>query len=521
MSNPNRTLAGDLGFTEDDAIAAQISLQQAIPPDISEVTFNTSEVQETAKNDLDFLAAIVLPEIYRYKFPPVYLAVWSWLTTYVSRGRDFSQLALGLPRGFAKTTLIKLFIVFVILFTKRRFIIVFCENQTKANNIVADVMDMLSSPNIKVTFGDWAVNAETDRQDLKKFGFRGRNIVLMAGTVETSRGINLKNERPDVQIFDDIQSRDCAESQIQSDALEREMIGTAMKAKSPHGCLFVFIANMYPTKWSILRKLKKNPTWVKFICGGILEDGTSLWEDLQPIAQLMREFENDLASGHPEIFYSEVLNDENASANSLIDLSKLPEYTVKDDDIPAGNFIVIDPAGSKKTSDLVSIGYFEVHNGYPFLIDVVEDHLSPGDTIREALKFALNHNCRLIVIEGTAYQASLSYWFHFIAEQQMQIRGLQCVEIYPGSVNKNSRIIGTIKAYGAGEFYVHPRCRAQVHTQIIQFNPLKRDNTDGILDLLGYCSRILQEFGEYITSYAYIEHQEWQSLEVPEFNSPF
>jgi hypothetical protein len=62
-----------------------------------------------------------------------------------------------------------------------------------------------------------------------------------------------------------------------------------------------------------------------------------LWEELQPLEQLLREFQNDLATGHPEIFYSEVLNDENASVNSAIDLSKVPEYKFQDDDIPAGS----------------------------------------------------------------------------------------------------------------------------------------------------------------------------------------
>ena len=87
-----------------------------------------------------------------------------------------------------------------------------------------------------------------------------------------------------------------------------------------------------------------------------MADGTSLWEDLQPIAQLTKEFENDLAMGKPEIFYSEVLNDENINANNLIDLSKLPDVPYSDGDIPGGNFIVIDPATDKPGSDEVSIG---------------------------------------------------------------------------------------------------------------------------------------------------------------------
>jgi hypothetical protein len=103
-------------------------------------------------------------------------------------------------------------------------------------------------------------------------------------------------------VFDDIQSREDSESEILASQLETWMVGTAMKAKSPEGCLYFFIANMYPTKGSLLRKLKMNPNWVKYIVGGIRSNGTSLWEELQPIKQLLREFQNDLSTGHPEIF---------------------------------------------------------------------------------------------------------------------------------------------------------------------------------------------------------------------------
>ena len=194
-------------------------------------------------------------------------------------------------------------------------------------------------------------------------------------------------------IFEDIQTREQADSQIQSENLEKWMVGTAMKAKSPHGCMFLFVANMYPTKWSILRRLKANPNWIKFIAGGILADGTSLWEDLQPIAQLEREFQNDLAAGRPEIFYSEVLNDENASSNNLIDLSLLPAlpYTQEDKHalVPAGRFIIIDPSGNKQNSDATAIGYFEVHDAKPVLMEICNERLSPGDTIRKAIELGL------------------------------------------------------------------------------------------------------------------------------------
>ena len=486
----------------------------------SVVAFKISEVQDSAKNSLDFLAALATPDSFKYLFPPVYLSIWQWLLTYVHKPRDFSQLALGLPRGFAKTSLMKLFLLYCILFTNKKFIAVTAENTTKAINIVSDVMDMLSESNIRKTFGDWKMGIETDRQDLKKFGFRGRNITILAGTIETIRGINLKNSRPDVMIFDDIQSRSMAESQVVSDALEREMYGTAMKAKSPEGCLFIFIGNMYPTKWSILRHLKTNPNWIKFIAGGILSDGTSLWEELQPIAQLHREFQNDLAAGHPEIFYSEVLNDENASANTAIDISKIPLYPYEDSDIPGAKFLIIDPSNDKQHSDAVSIGYFEVHNGYPVLRDLVEGRLSPGDTIRESLKLCFKYGASLIAIESNAFQYSLLYWFNFITAQ-MGVQGIEPVEVYSGSQNKNARILAMFLQLLKGELWIHPNCVPASHLQISQFNPLRRDNTDGLLDLLTYAPKVLELYSHQLVSSSIIMEQEYGRALVIEDNSPF
>jgi hypothetical protein len=483
-------------------------------PQYQEKAFSATEVEAATRESLDFLAALCMPLVVRYLFPPVFKSIWSWLLSYVSKVRDFSQLAIGLPRGFGKTMLIKIFIIYTILFTKKKFILIICGTQTKANNIIADIIGMLNEKNVKVVFGDWKMGAEIDRQDLKKFGFRGRNIILMgAGAESDIRGITLENERPDVMIFDDIQTREDADSELVSNKLETWMVGTAMKAKSPHGCLFIFIANMYPTKHSLLRKLKHNPTWTKFIAGGILADGTSLWEELQPIEQLLREYENDCAMGKAEVFHAEVLNDENASVNNLVDLSKLPDYPFQEDETHTGNFIIIDPSNDKANSDAVSIGYFEVLGSYPVCKEITEGRLSPGDTIAEALRMALTHNCRLIAVESNAYQYSLLYWFTFIC-QQRGIIGIDAVEIYSGSYSKNHRILEMFKAYLAGEIFVHQNCKAQVHSQISSFNPLKRDNTDGILDLLTYAPKVIEIYGAQLLGGTIIEEQNYSRVKV-------
>jgi len=363
---------------------------------LADAAYNVSEVADVAKQSPDFLAALATPTVYEYGWPPVFIGIWSWLKELVEKSRAncdnmeelFARIAIGLPRGFGKTSVVKLFVLYCILFTDRQFILVLSATASHARNILSDISDMLDEPNIKATFGDWRLGIEQDTQDVKKFGFRGRNIILAGiGAGGSVRGLNLKNARPDIMIFEDIQTREDADSQVVSDTLYKWMIGTAMKAKSPKRCLTLFIANMYPTPHSILKKLKSNPQWTKFIAGGILEDGTSLWEELQPIKQLLIEYQADLNAGHPEIFFSEVLNDENASVNNLVDLSNLPEYPFHDDDIPMGKFIVIDPSNDKYNSDAVSLGYFEVHGeAIPCCREIVEGRLSPGDTIKKAIK---------------------------------------------------------------------------------------------------------------------------------------
>lgn len=477
-----------------------------------DAAFNAEEAIKLARQEPDYLSALATPEVWEYEYPRVFRSIWDWVIERMLRTRDFSKLAIGLPRGFGKTSFVKLLLLYAILFTKKQFILVLSNTAQGAINIISDVMDMLNEPNIRALFGDWKLGVEIDRQDLKKFGFRGRNIIVAGlGAGGAVRGLNIKNARPDVMVFEDVQSREDADSEVVSKGLYHWMNGTAMKAKSPKGCLFLFIGNMYPTPHSILKKLKHNSTWEKYIAGGILRDPNtgeleSLWEGLQPLKQLLTEFQGDLEAGVPEIFYSEVMNDENASVNTKIDISKIPAFPYDDTDIHAGSFVVIDPATDKANSDFVTISYNQIHDGKPVVWELTEDRLSPGNTIREALRLCFKYGCRLIVVEGNAYQSTLCYWFKFIMNQ-MGVQGIQVVDINSGRNSKNSRILSMFKQLLAGELWLHPRVKTQVYAQITNFNPLKTDNKDGILDCLTYAPRVLTEFSEYLESATIIEQQ--------------
>ena len=458
--------------------------------------FNRDEVYTLAGASLDYLSALANPEGHTANYPPTFQAVWKLLLTEEGRERAFPKIALGLPRGFGKTAVLKLFLLYCILYTDRRFIMIVASTSKMATNILADVCGFLDTPNIREVFGDWRIGLTEDTKESKKFGFLGRNIVMAAiGESGSLRGINIFNARPDVICFDDIQSREDAMSEVLSNAIYTKMLSTTMKTKDASGCMYLFLGNMYPTKNSILLKLKNNPSWTTFIVGGILADGTSLWEAVHPIKQLLEEYQNDKNAGHPELFMSEVLNDENASVNRAIDISLIPE-PILSAEIPAGSFIMIDPSNDKANSDLVSIGYFEIFNGVPVLMDVIDDRLSPGDIVRQAIGLAVDRGCSLIVVEANAFQYSLLYWFNSIGEQ-LGITGITYMPIYSGKLSKNSRILTMFKQLTANpaEVMLSNNVRSLVISYINTFNPLKNNNVDNVLDLLTYAPRIVAEMG--------------------------
>ena len=483
------------GLTDEDinGPAYEADATQDISADKEQLTL-------LCEQDLNFLAATTVPTIFEFNYPPILLAAWDLLVKLSKEPRSFPQVALGIPRGHGKTTLIKLFVVYLILFSKKRFILILSNTSLNAENILSDVVDMLQERNILTLFGDWRVGREMNRQDLKKFYFRGRPIILAAiGAGGSVRGLNLKNARPDVMVFDDLQTREDANSRPVSEGLEQWMYGTAMKAKAPDGCMFIFAGNMYPTPYSILKKLKTNPTWIKFISGAILANGTALWPELRSLEELIEELNNDIAAGHASIFFAEVLNDTTVGPNSRVDYSQIRMWPWTSGELPQGKYIIIDPSGNKLGSDDVSIGYFEVYDGTPGLRKIISERLSPGNTIKRALLLGLETGTRLIAVESTAYQASLLYWFDFIAEQ-IGITGFHFVEVYTGNSSKNARITDALKSLTAKEVDVHDEVRSLVLHQISHWNPLKRENEDGILDLLAYARKVMELYGALIAT---------------------
>lgn len=467
---------------------------------LASVGVSRDEAVSFAKTDLNFFAALCIPDVFEFDFPPVFLAIWQMLTDGASKPIGQDRLAIGLPRGFGKTILLKLYVVWLVLYSDRKFILIVCNTAGLAENFIADVVDILSSPNIVRTYGDWRTGLEKDTQPLKKFFFAGRPISLAAlGSGSSLRGLNIKFVRPDEIIMDDMQSREQAESQVEAAKSITWMLGTLLKANNKARCQFIFVGNMYPFEGSILKKLRANAAWYSFICGAILEDGNSIWPELRSVEDILDELENDTSMGHPEIFYSEVMNDDEAGNKAGLDITKIHYFTDTEDGMPLeaeAGFVIIDPSVGKKKSDKVALGAFLIFDGKPVLWDVSVDAFNPKQQIEEALRLCVKWGVMCILVEAVAYQATLVFWINE-AKLRYGLSGIRVLEIYPGMNTKNSRIINALKLLTApaATLMLHPRVKSTVLHQIVHWNPFRKHNVDDILDLLAYGYPAIQQFG--------------------------
>ncbi len=470
--------------------------------DIASVGVAREEAVEKCRRDLNFFAAICIPEVFEFLFPAVFLAVWQMLTDGAVKKTSQDRLAIGLPRGFGKTILLKLYVVWLILFTDRKFILVVCNTAALAENFISDVVDILSSPNIIRLFGDWRIGLTKDTQPLKKFTFAGRSVSLAAlGSGSSLRGLNIKFVRPDAIIMDDMQSREEAESAVEAVKGLTWMLGTLMKANNKARCQFIFVGNMYPFDGSILKKLRTNPAWVTFICGAILEDGQSIWPELRSVEDILDELENDTSMGHPEIFYSEVMNDDEAGNKAGVDISKINYWdsSVTDGDmqlIPEAGFVIIDPSVGKKKNDKVGIGAVLIYNGVPVVRKVLIDSFNPQQQIEKSFELAAEFGLMVILVESTAYQATLVFWMDLF-KRQRGLHGLRVLEIYPGVAAKITRIINMLKTVTAEskQLFIHPDVKSLFVHQVTHWNPLKTKNVDEVLDIAAYAQPAIAQFG--------------------------
>lgn len=458
------------------------------------------------KVSLDHLAATLDPLTCVAKFPAIFLNIFSLVTTALLAVAGVHRYAICLPRGHGKTIVMKFILYWAVMFSSKQFIAVVCNTASLAENLVADVWDFLLSPNSVAIFGEMEVSI--DRADMKKFRFRGRDIIIRAQGAGTKvRGLNVKNRRPDLFLCDDLQDAENAKSVTQAVELQKWFLGTLLKAGAPDNYTVIYLGNMYPDikipgaverYTCILRNLQLNRLWTTWVVGAILEDGQALWPEVRSLESLFEELEMDMSMGEEDTFYAEVLNDPKGSRNIVWDAGKVKEAhsLLFEGEQALFRFIILDPSlGKKKSDDQVAI-LVEAWDDVPEITDLRVLQLSAPETVRHLINWMVETNTKLLVAENVAYQSTILQWFDSECSR-FEVSGLTALPVSPKGRTKNSRIVSGMKAVMAGNISLHPRVRPYIYNQARLFDITKNDNKDDGLDVMSYVEEVFQEYSEH------------------------
>jgi len=468
---------------------------------VEEVNVSTHEAYEKGRVDINFFAALAMPTVCIFSLPAFYIAIWQILTQRDEVDMEkVMRFALGLPRGHAKTTFIKILICWLIVYDKVNFALIICSNSELADSLLADIHDTLCSPNFTAIYGDWQAGLAIDSADTKKATYHNRAVILVArGWKAGIRGLNLKNARPDLIFCDDVQTRQNDESPSERNNLLKELAGTIFKAIAPRGNrLIIYVGNMYSEE-CILNQFKKNTRWTSMVTGAILSTGLPLWPELFSLEELMESYEHDEQLNLANIWFAEVMNDPQSIALSLMPHA-LPDSPFTEITDPDGVFITIDPAGFRKNSDDNVIAVHYKHDNKGFVAETNMDEKMPDMIIQTALAMAIRHGASLIAVEDTGYQQTLGFWINYFMKE-MGITGIVVVPLKPHGRSKESRIRNFIQElYARNYFILDPHTRRAFIWQASIYKIGKADNRDDLIDCIAYGQDVRNEYWHLITN---------------------
>ncbi|KAK0039457.1 head assembly cofactor [Biomphalaria pfeifferi] len=435
-----------------------------------QVTLDNSQLLELIRYDCElFLSFYLGPEL-TLEVPEFHKELWDEFLELLDQVNDPNRLTgilkklLGVPREHAKTTLVKLAIVLLLRYSRLSFCAYVSNTHSAALNAVKDIKLFFESENDTKLYGKTKLlkSSETD-------GFFILQIPLADGSLKTVilrafgqgtqiRGTLILNRRPDILIFDDVESHETAGSAMQQAKIDSWCLGTALKSMAKLG-ICIFIGNMI-TDTTLLARLSKEPEWSPTVFGAIVKRNGELrplWEGRWTLDGLFADYASFRRLGSGHVWEAEMMNltAKDLFGTNFDDVIKLP--TPMPEQIECG-FIALDPAfGENAWNDESAI---TVHvrlwgMDIPMLIDSVHGRWREERIFDEMLALTYRWGLSTWVIESQAAQKLLITLFRqYMVMRHMSPEAFILIPLLAGKESKYSRIVAFREAIATGSYAI-------------------------------------------------------------------
>ena len=537
MYNPNEYNSSDEMFkvlTEDEELTGPLDKLYAEGDNNGEEQIHNQFAQpitapETRNADLDVDTLVRLlyvseeayfnffiPEELILEVPELHKVVFRRMTDLNPKRK---KKVFALPRGHAKTTIAKLAVSKLFLFTDLKHGVFVSKTQGHATHCVDDIIDYLQTPNCEALFGPmkdfrknttkgiytWTMNYVKFNHKDGSYVFKEKKCILHAkGARQQIRGLNINNQRPQFAVVDDFESKEEMQKEDNYTALKGWFYGTFMKALDKlTGGYIIQIGNLV-SKFSILNDHILDPEWDSMLFGVLKANGKPLWPELWPVEDIIADFRTYQFQNQVATWYAEMMNLPMPPSGRLIRLDQI-KYTAPI--APNGGsyqygFITVDPAISDKTwghNTAIVVHVFTGVSWVPAEI-IAEKGMSPQRLFATLKLLCDKWHLHVVGIESVAYQAALMPLFNGYMKHVEGVPWIEFVPVPAGYATKTQRISSWASMLMSKEFQL-PVGDNRIVNQLLNYDPTAESNDDDVIDscaqapymLKNYITRVMEQ----------------------------
>lgn len=399
------------------------------------------------------------------------------------RGDDnFLNIAF---RGCAKTTLLKLFVAFVLLNDEdalRKYLKVLTKDGKNSKQVVTDIYNLMIE--VRVIYGDMFQNSSNKKREETMGSFTMRNgVKLAAGTVgQTQRGHVQDAYRPDFIWFDDIEDRDSADS----DTITQNIINKvdeAIQGLSVDGN-YVCTAN-YITDLGVIHNMRSKN--VQEIIVPILDErGVPTWDYFTP--EKITAIRLDAEDWYGEYMCDPVTGADREFKSEYFHPIKMARVMEKETRL----FLTVDSAvGNKQGADYCGFTMNWVCSENKWHFKSWREHLNSGelmDKFFDLWGYWSSRGLECIGLEETTFTVAIQPFL----EDEMRRRNIymRIVPLKHGGTKKETRIRGLIPRYTSGSiFHIEDECK-DLEGELLRFPSSKNDDAS---DSAAYQSQVAEK----------------------------
>lgn len=245
--------------------------------------------RERCQDDFWYWCRLCLGDLFTLPSPEFHHEIADSILEGMKRERGRKGYAIHAPREFAKSTLIAMLILWLILTGRKQYAIIFSASEDNAMNLMSMMKYQLEhNMVIAMVFGPQASDVwRADFIQLKNGG-----LIRSLGIGSRFRGANFMGKRPDICALDDVETDKSVLSKEQTDWLLKTMIYKVIRYLS--GNIDVIMVGTILHFDSVLAQLLdpgKYKDWTKMTFKA-LTNGESIWPEKRTTQELEEDRRN-------------------------------------------------------------------------------------------------------------------------------------------------------------------------------------------------------------------------------------